>query len=186
MFKRRENRSIFSSARHMLWPKTGWARAWQYAAKRVIRIKATPHAIAIGCAMGVFASFTPFVGLHSAIAIGLAWILGGSLIAAFIGTFVGNPFTFPLIWATTLRLGNWILDAPSRHPPDLTEGIFQRSFDVIWPLIKPMAVGGLPIGLLAALAAYIPVRYIVSTYQERRAIKRAKLERQNNTQGGPA
>ncbi|MCB1493825.1 MAG: DUF2062 domain-containing protein, partial [Rhodobiaceae bacterium] len=91
----------------------------------------------------------------------------------------GNPLTFPFIWATTHRLGVWMLGGHMHHEPDLTGGLdlWQRSFDAIWPLIKPMAAGSVPLGILAGLAIYFPVRYIVAEYQRKRAERRAKTGR---------
>ena len=179
MFKRREARTLPVKIRHALWPRTGWSRAVQYIAKRTMRIKASPHAIATGIAAGTFASFTPFIGFHTVIAIAISAVLGGSFIAAALGTFVGNPLTFPFIWATTHRLGVWMLGGHMHHEPDLTGGLdlWQRSFDAIWPLIKPMAAGSVPLGILAGLAIYFPVRYIVAEYQRKRAERRAKTGR---------
>lgn len=179
MFKRRHARPTLSRIRHAIWPESGWSRAFQYIGKRAIRIKASPHAIAVGIAAGAFASFTPFVGFHTAIAIAIAWVFGGSFIAGFLGTFVGNPLTFPLIWATSHRLGVYLLGGRHHREPDLTEGLglWERSFDGIWPVIKPMLVGGVPLGILAGLAIYFPTRYIVGEYQRKRAERRAKSSR---------
>lgn len=185
MFRRRKDLHIAEKIRHFLWPKTGWSRAWQYIGHRTIRIKASPHSIAFGFAMGVLASFTPFLGLHTAIAVALCWPFGGSFIAAFFGTFVGNPLTFPFIWVTTYRLGSWFFGGPAYRNPELTGPIWDHSFERLWPLIKPMTAGGVPLGILAALVAYFPIRYIVAAYQQRRAERRAVRARRK-TQGDPA
>ncbi len=177
MFKRRKERSIPTKVRHAVWPDSGWRRALHYAAKRAMRLRASPHAIAMGMAAGTMASFTPFMGLHAAIAVAVAWVFGGSIIAALLGTLIGNPLTFPLIWAVTYRIGTWMLGTPQGSDPELSLSIWQRSFDAIWPLIKPMTIGGLPLGILAALAVYFPIRYIVAEYQRKRAERRAEAER---------
>ena len=51
-------------------------------------------------------SFSPFIGFHFLLAILFAYLLRGNLIAALIGTFVGNPFTFPFIWIFIYKVGN--------------------------------------------------------------------------------
>ena len=39
----------------------------------------------------------------------IAWIIGGSIVAALLGTFVGNPLTYPLFWYSTYEVGNLML-----------------------------------------------------------------------------
>ena len=57
--------------------------------------------VAAGVAAGAFTSFTPFMGLHFLFAALFAWAIRGNLLASALGTFVGNPLTFPFIWAAT-------------------------------------------------------------------------------------
>ena len=110
-------------------------------------------ALAAGCAVGAFVSFTPYLGFHIAISIALAWLIRGNLIAAAIGTSVGNPLTFPLIWASTYQLGHAILRGEQAvTPPPFGRHILERSIENLSPLIKTMSVGALPLGFLAGLA----------------------------------
>lgn len=153
----------------MIWPRRGWWRAWQYFIKRVLRLQGTPHAIALGVAAGVFISFTPLIGLHVTLALVLAWVTGGNLIAAVLGTFIGNPLTFPVIWASTFYLGNWVLGkAAVPFHFGIAKSLRTESFHAIWPLLKPMIVAGVPMGILFAIACYFPVRGLVHAYQKRR------------------
>ncbi|MGH6860846.1 MAG: DUF2062 domain-containing protein, partial [Phyllobacterium sp.] len=42
-------------------------------------------------------------------------------------------------------------------------------FAVLWrPLVEPMLIGAIPLGLAAALLVYLPVRWTVSGFQHRR------------------
>jgi len=185
LFQRRQKLALRQRVRAILWPRRGWRRSTRYVAKRVLRLNGTPHAIALGFAAGVFVSFTPFMGLHFVIAFALAWITGGNLIAAALGTFVGNPLTFPLIWTSTFHLGNWMLGkaaAKSFHF-SASKSVLNESFDVLWPLIKPMTVAGVPMGILFAIAFYFPVRAVVEAYQLRR---RKFLNSKPNTPGREA
>lgn len=169
LFQRREKLSLWNRIRGVFWPRRGWWRAWQYFIKRVLRLQGTPHAIALGVAAGVFVSFTPFVGLHVTMALIFAWVTGGNLIGAVLGTFVGNPLTFPVIWASTFYFGNWMLGkAAVPFHFSAAKSLQTESFDVLWPLIKPMIVAGVPMGILFAIACYFPVRALIHAYQRRR------------------
>ena len=68
-----------------------------------MRLKASPHQIALGGAAGVFAAFTPFLGAQMALAAVLAAVCRASVPAALLGTFVGNPLSWPAIWAALTR-----------------------------------------------------------------------------------
>ena len=85
------------------------ARQQQASAYRVRRIDGSPSGVAVGVAWGVAVSFTPFYFLHIGIAVAGSWLMGGSLLAAAIGTLFLNPLTFPIISWLTYSVGNYFL-----------------------------------------------------------------------------
>lgn len=105
LFKRREKVNFWKGVIESFWPRRSFWRSTKYFTKRTLRLSGSPHAIAAGIAAGVFASFLPFIGFHLVTAALVAWCVRGNLIASALGTAVGNPFTFPFIWAATL--GTW-------------------------------------------------------------------------------
>lgn len=171
MFRRRVELHPIQRLRELLWPRAGWKRTIQYGWRRVWRLSGTPHAIALGTAAGAFASCTPFVGFHFIIGFVIAWIVRGNLIASAFGTFLGNPLTFPVIWLTTYDLGVWMVGrgSVSGPPADLSPSFFMdQGREVILPIVKPMAAGSVPIGLIVGVACYVSVRGAVEAYQARR------------------
>ncbi len=174
LFRRRHRPSRIERMRVAVWPRNSWSRSTKYFGKRVLRLTATPHAIAIGFAAGAFASCTPLVGFHFLTAFAFAWLLRGNLIAAALGTSVGNPLTFPFIWAFTFKIGKWILHgrAPKADPQQVHQqfqhGLFEKSLDALWPMIKPMLIGGIPLGLVVGAVSYVLVYKSVEVYQRRR------------------
>ncbi len=168
LFKSRENPGLVRRVRLWMWPRTAWSRSVRYVWRRLWRLTASPHAIAIGCSAGVFASFTPFMGLHFVIAAALAWGLGGNILASALGTFFGNPLSFPFIWFSTYNLGGIILMEPKYSHVDFAAELMHASFANLWHLIKPMMVGGIPLGIFFGLVVYFPVRAAVASYQQRR------------------
>lgn len=186
LFKRRDSPSWFEKTRVLLWPRRSFGRSMQYFFKRVLRVNATPYAIAVGVACGAFASFTPLLGLHFILAFAFAYILRGNFIAAAIGTAIGNPITFPFIWAFTFRVGQIMLgepvhhraeprlDGPSAYTVEAISGFFERT----WPVVKPMLVGSIPLGLTVAVACYAVTYFTVIGYQKARETKRLKREAQ--------
>jgi uncharacterized protein (DUF2062 family) len=172
LFRRRAAAGWVERLRVWAWPRVSWRRSTRYFLMRVLRLSGTPYAIAAGCAAGVFVSFTPFIGFHVLLTIALAWAIGGNVLAGLIASVVGNPLTFPFIWAGTYEVGQFLLSG--RHsdaPTGLHHQVLARSFHDIWPLIKPMMVGALPVGLIAGSIVFVLVHRMVVAYQTSRRLR---------------
>ena len=179
LFKRRETETLGERLRVWLWPRRSFSRSLRYFSKRVLRLNATPHAVAAGVAAGVFASFFP-LGFHFIIAVVVAWLFAGNLVAAALGTAVGNPLTFPILWGASYETGRLILHRGAASAPmDFGALLHQLDFSRMWePLLKPMTVGAVPLGLAFALVSYGVTRWAVAAFQERR---RARLAEKTST-----
>lgn len=167
MFKRRNPLPLIRRVREVLWPRAGWRRTVLYVAHRISRVPGTPYRIAAGFACGAAISFTPFIGFHFLCAALLALLTRGSVIASAIGTAVGNPWTFPLIWIWTYNLGRWTLGEPVSGRVQYLlsmDYIFENFWNVFWP----MTVGGVPTAVVVWFAVFWPVRALVWQYQRRR------------------
>jgi len=171
-----------------VWPRRGWRRAMTYLAHRVRRLPGTPYRIAAGFACGAAISFTPFLGFHFVCAALLALLLRGSLMASAIGTVVGNPWTFPLIWAWNYALGTWLIggEAASELPESFSlTYIFDRPMEILWP----MTVGSIPTAIVAWFAFFLPIRGAVAEYQlarRRRRTRKATSKRRAAAAAGAA
>jgi len=131
LFKRRQSESLRERVRVHLWPRRSWSRSSRYVVYRLRRLSATPHAIALGFGAGAFAAVTPFIGTHMVMATLLAWAVGGSIVAALLGTFLGNPVTYPFIWYASYKVGRFLLGgAATKKNIDLSQGLFHSSFDM--------------------------------------------------------
>jgi len=169
LFRRRVDLHPLRKLRETFWPSAGWKRAIQYGWRRVWRLSGTPHAIAMGVAAGVFASCTPFIGFHILIAMLIAWVLRGNLIASAIGTFAGNPLTFPAIWFVVYEVGRYMVGAPVAANPDIAETLqSDRAFDMILPMLVPLTAGAIPVGIVLGCVGYVVTRSGVEAYQVRR------------------
>ena len=170
LFRRRKKPKIVERIRVWLWPRRNWLRSGKYFVKRVLRLSGSPYVIAAGVAAGVFTSFTPFLGFHFIISWAIAFVIGGNLLAAAIGTAFGNPITFPFIWGSTYTIGCF-LTGKQMVPGQMhsfKHQLFHESFSTIWPTIKVMAIGAVPIGLLFAVIFYFITRHAAKAYQHRR------------------
>ena len=155
---------------------------------RIARIDGTPYAIASGFACGVAVSFTPFVGLHFVIAGFIAWIIRGNIFTSAIGTAFGNPWTFPIIWAITYNLGNWVLGNERTDDIMLEMDIMFSKFTIVDlvndplgvlgpffdTIFFPMLLGGTIIGSSLWIVFYWPIYKLVSKYKITRLKRRQK------------
>jgi uncharacterized protein (DUF2062 family) len=99
------------------------------------------------------------------------------MIAGALGTAVGNPVTFPFIWASTYEIGHRALKGVSgTAPARLEEDLLHKSWEQILPLLKPMAAGSIPLGIAAGLITYVLVYNTVSAYQQARRDRLASLK----------
>jgi len=172
-FRRRQERTRAQQVRQWIWPESGWWRTFLYIWRRVWRLADSPHAIALGFAAGAFASFTPLWTMHFVVAALLAWVLGGNILASAFGTVVGNPVTFPFIVPAIYETGITILGKSGRLEGfNFWATVSSGDFAALWPTWKPMAVGGVLLGLFAGAVCYVLVRATVAAYQDRR---RARL-----------
>ncbi|HMN86542.1 MAG TPA: DUF2062 domain-containing protein [Bauldia sp.] len=175
LFARRTPPTVLARCRDALWPTAGWSRSLRYHAKRLVRLSASPHAVAVGIAAGVVVSWTPFVGLHFLLSAVLAFVLGGNLIASAIGTVIGNPITFPLMWWSSYAVGLRLLGLTPEHEPlgEILRNIGTAPFSEILPVLEPMLVGALPLGVLSGVVTYAVVSLAVRGYRKARLARLA-------------
>lgn len=178
----------------------GLRRYVTYLKNKVLRLSAGPHAIAAGFASGAAVSIFPFIGFHFLLGFVLAYFVRGNMLAAALGTAVGNPITFPFIFSATYHLGGMMIGAlplPEGSPgPDLAEGaevvsagMFGQSLEALLPAMQNMIVGAVPLSLLTFLAFYWLVQGVVRPFQSarrerlaQRAESRAAQPQQGSTQ----
>lgn len=198
VFRRRNPRPILRRIGEFLWPRGGWARAFLYIKHRIKRLPDTPERIGRGIWAGVFITFTPFFILHFVLAIIIARLMRGNMLAALMGTFFGNPLTYVPIGVVSLKTGHFLLGT------EFEEGA-RRSFlgkfvdagddlqsnfialfteqETDWhglevffhEIFYPYMVGALIPGAIAATIAYYLSVSFIRAYQKRRR-KRIKAK----------
>lgn len=171
--------------RNFIWPKMGIRRYVFYLKNKILRLTASPHAVAAGFASGAAVSMFPAIGFHFILAFILAFVVRGNILAAAIGTAVGNPLTFPFIFSLTYQLGSVmarmlglteILGAPAAgaQAGGVPQGMLSASLDVLLPAIKVMTLGGVPVSIVCFFVFYVLIHQLVSRFQDAR---RARLAR---------
>lgn len=159
-----------------------WTPGMRAAARRLMHLHASPHEIALGCALGAFVSITPLLGVQTLLAVVLCLVLRGNVPAAVIGTFVGNPLSWPFIWVSTYIMGLQMVGLEGSFDPaavqrniellwsallDPSPRLLDATASLFWPLLWPMLAGSVPIGLLTAAIVYYISRNAVRGWRLR-------------------
>jgi len=190
VFRRRTPKGPVRTVAEFFYPRGGWRRATSYVMHRLRRLPDTPHRICVGIAAGCFVSFLPLFGLHFICAAVVAWTFRGNVLAALLGTFFGNPITFPIMAVAALELGNWLLGNPGSMGFSEAMGAIGRAtselsfnlmsvftgesahwgrLQVFWGRVfLPYTLGGTLLGVPCSVAMYYLCLPLVQAYQRRR------------------
>lgn len=188
MFRRRTETNFVKRLSISVSRKHGVRRLLDYIRHRALRIPGTPESVARGLASGVAVSFTPFLGLHTPLALGVAFVLRGNIIASALSSAIGNPFTFYFIFWIVYYVGVFLLGrgveadsytsffAAVMHTPweMLTEhfGHYWDSF------ILPIMVGFLPVSIVSWFVTYwLSLRGVRQYQSMRRQRMQAAIKR---------
>jgi len=175
LFRRRFKASLWEKVRVGLWPRRSFARSFRYMGKRIMRISGSPHAIALGLSIGIYASFTPFFGFHIIIAILIAWGLSANVAAAAIGTAFSNPLTMPFIFAMTYALGRALWNGGDEGDPvsfvEFFRMLEEYNFTEIRLVFFQTLLGSLVLGAIIALVTYFVAFYATWRFRRARAVR---------------
>src|SRR5690606_16688698 len=159
----------------------GMHRGWS----EVLRLETTPHAVGLGLATGVFVAFLPVLGVQMLVAVAIAWAGRANVGAAVLGTWAGNPLTWPAMWIGSYLLGLMLLgetgpmtaEELQRTLTSVAEAstfrldplsMMNAAGKLLWPILKPLFVGGLVLGWISGAALYFIGRRAAEAFCTRR------------------
>jgi len=192
MFQRRQPRSRTAKVRAVIWPEMGWRRSTRYLGHRIGRLPGSGYAIAGGFAWGAAMSFTPFIGLHIVLSAAGAWVSRCSVVAAVIGTVVGNPWTFPLIWVWLYKAGVFMgfgahgMEAEALNFSVLFGNVTTATLSGDWnflvdnalPVLTPMLAASLPTAAIVWVIFFLLLKPMIERYKNGIASRRSTRARQ--------
>lgn len=178
-------------------------RRWRVLVLDLLGREESPERVAAAIGLGVAIGFSPFVGLHFALALALALIFRLNKLDAILGTLAGNVPTWGVVFPLGFRLGRTILRYDRRIVPRLNlEPLLHSDFTwifhpvqtihvvfghrALWPRLLSFVVGtsilAIGIGVISALVA----RTILRAYHRRHprvAIRAANRRRAASEKG---
>jgi uncharacterized protein (DUF2062 family) len=130
-----------------------------------------PERVAAAIALGVGVGFSPFLGIHFLMAIGLAFLFRLNRIDAVLGQFAGNPWTLPPVFALSYALGRRLLRYDPARVPDLPwDRLLHRDFwhAFMGPALRPrlfsFLLGSSLLAILIGLTAFVLIREALFVY----------------------
>jgi uncharacterized protein (DUF2062 family) len=154
-------------------------RAWRVLHDRlgqVVGLGENPRRLAAAWAVGVAISFSPFVGLQTALALLVAVVFRLKKVDVLLGTLVINPWTFPLYFPAAVLVGRWLagIPIPSITVPD-PERVFQVAMwreqaEWLKPVLASWLIGASACAIVGgAVTFYGLCRAIVTVRQHHHA-----------------
>lgn len=142
----------------------------------VLHLDDAPWKIALGLAVGVFIGCTPFYGLHTLMAIVVAFLLRLNKVSTVTGAWFNLPWFAPFVYGISLKIGEFILSGgqgleavrgkrlgelaamirPLLSLDKLRDG-FLASSKLLFVVSRPLLVGTTVVGLAAGVATYFLV-----------------------------
>ena len=124
----------------------------------------TPERVAAAVALGVGVGLSPFIGFHFILAIVLAFLFRLNKLDTVLGSFAGNPWTLPPLYALGFRLGRWVLGySPAAVPALRWHRILHADFWVafrgpsVGPRLASFLIGTTVLAVVAGVATYADV-----------------------------
>ena len=136
---------------------------------RITKIKDFPDSVALGMAWGAAVSFTPLLGFHLIICYLGTWLMRGNLIAATVGTIIGNPWTFPFIFYLDYKIGTTMFVSSIEYYEFKISCLVENFEELFYPTL----LGSFPLALLVWFITFFTCRkFLIKRINEKNKIRR--------------
>ena len=141
---------------------------------KLVRIDDTPHKIAVGLGLGVFAGVMPFAG--PLVAVFLAIIFKANKISAFLGGLLTNTWITIAAFFFSIRIGAFVFGIDreivrARWMALMKDFHFSTFFKLsVFEIMLPVITGYLVISFVSAVAAYIVCMATLKIIEHRKAL----------------
>ncbi len=132
----------------------------------LLHLDDTPHRTAVAFGLGLWLAFFPLLGIHTGLALLIAFLFRLNRAALLVGVYFSNPWTVAPLYIAGTMLGCAVLGVPT----DALEQIdwelhgmeFYRTLAVhLRPYLWPFIVGNTTLGVLAGLVGYVALRFVL-------------------------
>jgi hypothetical protein len=144
--------------------------------ERVLHIHDSPERTSLAFSVGIFFGFSPFIGLHTVLALLAAFVFRLNRVAALVGVYVNNPWTLIPVAVASTSLGVKVLGHMG-YKRDHFDWAQVRTF-AFWThfpsefqdhchTLFPFFVGSMICAVVLAILSYPLCLWFIRTYRHR-------------------
>ena len=154
----------------------GWLRRTVGA---LLQVDDTPHRIALSFGIGVWLAFFPILGIHTGMALLIAWLFRLNRVAMLAGVFTSNPWTVAPMYLAGTIVGCEIFGV-SREGLDAIDwhlhgrAFYHALFEGLRPYVWPFVVGNTLLGVGGGLLGYVILREVLERRRAARLVTAAQ------------
>ena len=147
--------------------------------RKLLHVEDTPERTALAFSIGVFLGYSPFVGLHTLGAIGLAFLLRLNRLAMLLGAWSNTPWSIVPYYTVATWVGMWVMRV--QIDGTVLKEIFKAGVDQgfigsdfwsrvasQWGFLASFLVGSSILAALFSLAAYPLSLKLIRMYRFRK------------------
>jgi uncharacterized protein len=140
----------------------------------LLHVEDTPHRIALAFGLGVWIAFSPLLGVHTLLALAIAFAFRLSRVAILLGAYINNPWTLAPLYLAGTVVGCALLGVSteglaavdwSLEGPEFYAGLLASLRPYLWPFL----LGNTVLGVAGGVVGYLLLRRVL----ERRALRAA-------------
>jgi uncharacterized protein len=152
--------------------------------RALLQVEGSPHRIALAFGTGIWIAFFPILGIHTGMALLIAFALRLNRPAILIGSYINNPWTVAPLYLAGTALGAALLGVSTERLGDIDFDLhgwafYQGLIEHLRPFLWPFVLGNTILGVAGGLAGY----FVLRTILERRRGTTAPTEA-SQTKGG--
>lgn len=132
----------------------------------LLHLQDTPHRTAVAFGLGLWLAFFPILGIHTGLALLIAFSFRLNRAALLVGVYFSNPWTVAPLYIAGTMLGCAVLGVPTEGLEAINwylHGLeFYRALAAsLRPYLWPFVVGNTVLGVLAGLIGYVVLRLVL-------------------------
>jgi uncharacterized protein len=142
----------------------GWLRRTRQV---LFQVDDSPSRVSAAFAIGLFLAFFPLLGIHTALALLIAFTFRLSKVAILLGAWVNNPWTITPMYTAGTLVGCALLGDSPASLGAINWSLSGRAFYAslvagVRPLLMPFVVGNLVLGAAIAAVTFVVLRSVLS------------------------
>ena len=132
----------------------------------LLHLEDTPHRTAVAFGLGLWLAFFPLLGIHTGLALLIAFLFRLNRAAMLVGVYFSNPWTVAPLYIAGTLLGCAVMGVPTEGLEaidwDLHGMAFYRALAAsLRPYLWPFVLGNTVLGVLAGLIGYLVLRFVL-------------------------